>query len=196
MHLLPGNLRAEQVTAALNGLSAQLNLTQCSTLSVALTVVITYILWQLGFFFFFVNKPLYPSLSLLKTTKDESKKPSVSRKMRALIYYASKIQLCWKKHTEPATLMDTSSLGGAFYRHVSFDPIRTISGYKPPSPLTALLTSAGLQGPCIQGTRSLFPDDVIASGAKSLFGGVFFDFLLFPSWTQEAAQARLASPAR
>ena len=44
MHLLPGNLRAEQVTAALNGLSAQLNLTQCSTLSVALTVVITYIL--------------------------------------------------------------------------------------------------------------------------------------------------------
>lgn len=48
-----------------------------------------------GLFFFFVNKPLYPSLSLLKT-KDESKKPSVSRKMRALIYYASKIQLCWK----------------------------------------------------------------------------------------------------
>ena len=94
MHLLSGNLRAEQVTAALNGLSAQLNLTQCPTLSVGPNS--HYYLYSLtaGLFFFFVNKPLDPSLSLLKTTKDESKKPSVSRKMRALIYYASKTQLC------------------------------------------------------------------------------------------------------
>lgn len=194
MHLLPGNLRAEQVTAALNGLSAQLNLTQRSTLSVALTVVITYILWQLGFFFFCKQTSL--PVSFFAKNKRRIEKAKCFKKNESSDLLCKQNTIVLKKHTEPATLMDTSSLGGAFYRHVSFDPIRTISGYKPPSPLTALLTSAGLQGPCIQGTCSLFPDDVIASGAKSLFGGVFFDFLLFPSWTQEAAQARLASPAR
>lgn len=196
MHLLSGNLRAEQVTAALNGLSAQLNLTQCPTLSVGPNS--HYYLYSLtaGLFFFFCKQTSLPVSFFAKNNKRRIEKAKCFKKNESSDLLCKQNTIVLKKHTEPATLMDTSSLGGAFYRHVSFDPIRTISGYKPPSPLTALLTRAGLQGPCIQGTRSLFPDDVIASGAKSLFGGVFFDFLLFPSWTQEAAQARLASPAR
>lgn len=145
--------------------------------------------------FFFCKQTSLP-VSFFAKNKRRIEKAKCFKKNESSDLLCKQNTIVLKKHTEPATLMDTSSLGGAFYRHVSFDPIRTISGYKPPSPLTALLTSAGLQGPCIQGTCSLFPDDVIASGAKSLFGGVFFDFLLFPSWTQEAAQARLASPAR
>lgn len=48
--------------------------------------------------FFFYKQTSLPVSFFAKNnrTKDELRKPSVSRKMRALIYYADKIQLCWK----------------------------------------------------------------------------------------------------
>lgn len=130
MHLLSGNLRPEQVRAALNGLSRQLNLTQCSALSAGPDSHYQLLSLTAGLF----CKETSTHLSAKNNrTKDESRKPSVSRKTKSSDLLCKQNTIVLEKHTETATLMDTSSLGGAFYRHVSFDPICTISGYKPPS---------------------------------------------------------------
>lgn len=95
MHLLSGNLSPEQAMAALSGLCEQLNLAQSATLSV--DPGNHYYLLSLTVGLFFFNKQTSLPISFFaknNRTKDELRKPSVSSKMRALIYYADKIQLC------------------------------------------------------------------------------------------------------
>ena len=70
MHLLSGNLSPEQVMAPLNGPCEQLNSAQSATLSVGADSHYCLLSVTAGLFFF-INKPLYPSLSLLKTTEQK-----------------------------------------------------------------------------------------------------------------------------
>ena len=170
--------------AALNGLCEQLNSAQSATLSVGPDSHYYLLSLTAGLFFFYKQTSLPVSFFAKNNrTKDELRKPSVSRKMRALIYYADKIQLCWKNTLNqlpswtPPLWEEPSKKKCEFWSHLHnlwkqplFSCHNSSNQSRTPGP------------PAFRGTHSLFPDDVIASGAKSLFGGVltFRFFLLGP----------------